>query len=108
MINISLKNIEEKAIDCSQSENDLLNINSEEKIELNENEMNLKNLWTKECDNKHWISSSKIERKRIEYNFKYSKGNLNKILKYLEERGIIEVRPENGIKTSGYDVKFLL
>lgn len=108
MINKSLKNVEEKAIDCSQQENDLLNINCEEKIELNENEMNLKNLWEKECDNKRWISSRKIGRKRIEYNFKYSKGNLNKILKSLEERGIIEVRPKNGRKTSGYDVKFLL
>lgn len=74
---------------------------------LCENEINLKNLWEEEKNNDNWLSGSKIGQKRKLYHFKYAKGKLNNILKSLKEKNIIELRAENGNKTSGYDIKFI-
>lgn len=75
-------------------------------IVLNDNINNLKKLWLKEQDN-NWVSGTKIGQKKKLYNFTYVKGSLNKILETLEKNGLVELRPENGSKTKGYDLKFL-
>lgn len=89
---------------------DLSSINKEKiaQIELDKNENNLKRLWCVERDNDDWVSGTKIGQKKKIYDFRYPKGSLNEILKSLEKRNVIELRPENGEKTSGYDVKFLI